>query len=77
MKVFDKVSGMATDVGEFWRDEAEEGTPIIIDMTINEDLESVDFCYHPEQGSNEVINLIVPVDRLRKLLREAKKCTPK
>lgn len=72
MTVFNKEEGLATDVGEYWDVGAESATPVIVVMSIDENLDSVDFCYHAFEGSDDPVNLVVPVDRLRKLLRKAK-----
>ncbi len=72
MQVFDREQSIATDVGEYWDVEAEAGTPVIVNMAISDDIASVDFSFGPFKYSEDKVNLVIPIDRLRKLLREAK-----
>lgn len=58
---------MATDHGEIWIGEAEEGIPTIITMQTADDNQ---LCITYTDSSNERINLYMPVERFRKLLSE-------
>jgi hypothetical protein len=66
MKVLDIVQGIFTEVGEYWEPDDESATRVIIDAGLNDDLDTVEFSF------NGGYILGIPVDRLKKLLREAR-----
>ena len=66
MKVLDIEQGMFTEVGDYWEPNDEEATRVIIDVSLDDELDSVEFSF------NDGFILCVPVDRLKKLLREAR-----
>jgi hypothetical protein len=66
MKVLDIEQGMFTEVGEYWEPNDESPTRVIIDASLNEVFDTVEFSF------NEGFILGVPVDRLKKLLRESR-----
>jgi hypothetical protein len=66
MKVLDIEQGMFTEVGEYWEPDDESATRVIIDASLNDELDTVEFSF------NDGHILFVPVDRLKKLLRESR-----
>jgi len=61
MYVFDKQEGMACDIAEFWDVGGESGKETRVDMSIGESGDTIEFTF-------EGMNLVVPIDRLKKLL---------
>ena len=62
----DKNIGIARDIGELWRNEKGNGTPVIVDMALGDEDEII---LTWTEGKNR-INLYLPQDRLRRLLEE-------
>jgi hypothetical protein len=58
--------GMFTEVGEYWEPDDEAATRVIIDASLNDELDTVEFSF------NDGYILGVPVERLKKLLRESR-----
>jgi hypothetical protein len=73
MITVDKKQGIAQDVAELWRgtknEPAEEGIPVVVGMSIDEDIETISFSWTegPHRADN---SLVVPVGRLKELLDE-------
>jgi hypothetical protein len=62
----DREQGMAADHGELWLEDNENAIRVVVDMSLEEDDQ---FCIAYNQDGKDV-NLYVPLERLRALLRK-------